>query len=169
MKIKQGLLATLVTASCGLFTPLSHAANIDITGKVIASPCQVNDGNDSLSIDLGDSIRAGDIFEPGSGSEWKQAELVLICPPSARLFNVTFTGISDDDEPAYYKNTGTAQRVMVELTDTVSETAFKNGITLENLEVGGAYIIVMRARAVSKGNPMPGTISAQVQATITYP
>lgn len=127
MKIKQGVLAALVTASCGFFTPLSLAVNIDITGKVIASPCEVNGGNDSLSIDLGDSIRAGDIFEPGSGSEWKQAELVLICPPSARLFNVTFTGISDDDEPAYYKNTGTAQRVMIELTDTVSETAFKMG------------------------------------------
>lgn len=52
MKIKQGLLATLVTASCGLFTPLSHAVNIDITGKVIASPCEVNGGNETLSIDL---------------------------------------------------------------------------------------------------------------------
>lgn len=169
MEIKQGVLAALVTASCGFFTPLSLAVNIDITGKVIASPCEVNGGNDSLSIDLGDSIRAGDIFEPGSGSEWKQAELVLICPPSARLFNVIFTGISDDDEPAYYKNTGTAQRVMVELTDTKSETAFKNGTTLENLKVQGGYILTMRARAVSKWNPMPGTISAQVQATITYP
>ena len=58
MKIKQGLLATLVTASCGLFTPLSHAVNIDITGKVIASPCEVNGGNETLSIDLGDSIQA---------------------------------------------------------------------------------------------------------------
>jgi len=27
----------------------------------------------------------------------------------------------------------------------------------------------LRARAVSKWNPLPGTISAQVQATITYP
>lgn len=80
MKIKQGLLATLVTASCGLFTPLSHAVNIDITGKVIASPCEVNGGNETLSIDLGDSIRAGDIFEPGSGSEWKTADLELVCP-----------------------------------------------------------------------------------------
>lgn len=169
MKIKQGLLATLVTASCGLFTPLSHAVNIDITGKVIASPCEVNGGNETLSIDLGDSIRAGDIFEPGSGSEWKTADLELVCPPSARFFNVTFTGTSDDDDPAYYKNTGTAQRVMAELTNTLSETAYKNGTTLENLEVGGVYIINLRARAVSKWNPLPGTISAQVQATITYP
>ena len=58
---------------------------------------------------------------------------------------------------------------MVELTDTKSETAFKNGTTLENLKVQGGYILTMRARAVSKWNPMPGTISAQVQATITYP
>lgn len=82
---------------------------------------------------------------------------------------MTFTGTSDDDDPAYYKNTGTAQRVMVELTNTLSETAYKNGTTLENLEVGGVYIINLRARAVSKWNPLPGTISAQVRATITYP
>lgn len=48
---KKLALATLICS--GLFSATSQAVNIDITGTVVASPCVVNGGNDSLEVNLG--------------------------------------------------------------------------------------------------------------------
>lgn len=158
-------------AFMGLFTTNSYAANIDITGLVVASPCIVNGGNESLSVNLGDNLLATDLSTNGSATEWKNVTLSLSnCPSSTSSFSVTFAGTADDD-PDYYKNTGTATNLKLALSDSNSDTAYKNGASLKNVAIPGdshAYDIIMRARAVSKGNVMPGTIVGQVQANFTY-
>lgn len=161
----------------GLFSPLcfadlaSNSANIDITGTVIASPCVVNGNNQSLAVNLGDSIQAGDLLASGSSTAWTDVTLALTdCPISTTSFSVAFAGTADADTD-YYLNTGTATNLKLELTGTTTDTAYKNGATVTNVAIPStthAYDLKMRVRAVSKGNVMPGTIVGQVQATFTY-
>ncbi|MCQ4352010.1 hypothetical protein NOX23_08530 [Enterobacter kobei] len=57
------------------------------------------------------------------------------------------------------------------MTDETTNTAYKSGATLQNVAISSsthAYDLKMRARAVSNGNVMPGTIIGQAQATFTY-
>lgn len=160
-------LSLLVCA--GLFPAVSQAVNIDITGKVVASPCVVNGNNESLAVNLGDNIQADSLATSGSATAWTDVTLKLTnCPASTTSFSVAFAGTADTN---YYKNTGTASNLKLELTDSSSNSAYKNGAKLENVAISTtshAYDLVMRARAVSNGSVMPGTIVGQVQATFTY-
>ncbi|HCL5074481.1 TPA: type 1 fimbrial protein [Salmonella enterica] len=160
-----------ILASAGGFSATSQAVNIDITGKVVASPCVVNGDNQSLAVNLGDAIQADSLATSGSGTTWADATLKLTgCPASTSSFSVTFAGTPDTDTN-YYKNTGTATHLKLELTDENGTAVYKNGAKLENIAIPGtthAYDLKMRARAVSDGNVMPGTIVGQVQATFTY-
>ncbi|HCB1917217.1 TPA: type 1 fimbrial protein [Citrobacter braakii] len=176
MKIINGKTATIFILACsGLFSATSQAAgqavNIDITGQVIASPCVVNSSNTSLAVDLGTSIQANDLATAGSATAWKDVILKLTnCPASTSSFTVSFAGTADTD-PDFYQNTGTATNLKLELTDNVGNAVYKNGASLANVTIPSAthaYDLEMRARAVSKGNVMPGTIVGQVQATFTY-
>ncbi|EFU3138888.1 type 1 fimbrial protein [Salmonella enterica] len=170
MTITYGKKTAVFILACGsLFAASSQATTIDITGLVIASPCVVNGGNDSLSVDLGTNIQAASLLADGDASPWVTKKLTLTnCPNSTTSFSVTFSGTTDTD---YYKNTGTATNLKLELTNNPASTsAYKNGAKIENVAIGSthAYDLELYARAVAKGEVMPGTIEGQVQATFTY-
>lgn len=172
MKTMMDKKVLILTLACtGLFsgTVSANSANIDITGKVVASPCVVNGNDPSLAVNLGDAIQANDLATSGSATAWVSTTLKLTnCPASTTSFSVAFAGTADADAN-YYKNTGTATNLKLELTDSSGNTAYKNGATMENVVITNkAYDLNMRARAVSNGNVMPGTIVGQVQATFTY-
>ncbi|ECC1660469.1 type 1 fimbrial protein [Salmonella enterica subsp. salamae] len=163
--------AALILAFGGLFSSASQAVNIDITGLVVASPCVVNGNNQSLAVNLGDAIQANELSASGSATAWTDVTLKLTnCPASTTSFSVAFAGTTDTDAD-YYKNTGTATNLKLELTDETGSAVYKNGAKLENVAIPGtthAYDLKMRARAMSNGSVMPGTIVGQVQATFTY-
>ncbi|HCH9279046.1 TPA: type 1 fimbrial protein [Salmonella enterica] len=170
MKMNKKLsLAALICG--GLFSATSQAVNIDITGTVVASPCVVNGGNDSLAIDLGTSIQANTLDSSGKATPWAEKTLTLSgCPASTTSFSVAFAGTADTDTD-FYKNTGTATNLKLELTDDTSEHAYKNGAALKDIAISSsthAYDLKLRSRAVATGLVMPGSIEGQVQATFTY-
>lgn len=128
-----------------LFSSSSQAVNIDISGTVIASPCVVNGGDESLAINLGTGIQANTLETSGSTTPWVEKTLTLTdC---------------------------TATNLKLELTDDKSEHAYKNGAALKDIAIPSdthAYDLKLRSRAVATGLVMPGTIEGQVQATFTY-
>lgn len=167
MDKKIGILAVTFA---GLFSANSYAVDIDITGLVIASPCIVNSNNPSLEVNLGNDILADSLSAVGSATIWKNFTLSLAsCPTSTSSFSVAFSGTADDDTN-FYKNTGGATNLKLELTNQAGDVSFKNGASLQNVVIPSthAYDLQMRARAVSKGSVMPGSIQGQVQATFTY-
>ncbi|WP_171863734.1 fimbrial protein [Enterobacter kobei] len=174
MNIANGKkIAILATLCGGLFSGAcsANSVNIDITGTVVASPCVVNGDSPSLAVKLGDNIQADSLATAGSATNWTNFTLAITnCPASTSSFSVTFGGTADTDTN-YYKNTGTATNLKLELTDETTNTAYKSGATLQNVAISSsthAYDLKMRARAVSNGNVMPGTIIGQAQATFTY-
>ncbi|MDE9620254.1 fimbrial protein [Citrobacter portucalensis] len=170
MKIANGK-AALILICGGLFSSVSFALNIDITGKVVASPCKVNGGDNSLDVSLGENIQANELSAPGNSTNWINFDLSLTnCPASTTSFSVAFAGTADDDAD-YYKNTGTATNLKLQLTSQSGDKIFNNGSTLENVLINPdthAYTIPLRTHAVSKGLVMPGSIQGQIQATFTY-
>ncbi|HCL5079188.1 TPA: type 1 fimbrial protein [Salmonella enterica] len=164
--------ALCVLVCGGLFSSASQAVNIDITGKVVASPCVVNGNNESLAVNLGDNIQASTLEANGSSTDWVATTLTLTsCPASTTSFSVAFAGTPDGTDPNYYSNTGTATNLKLELTDDSADVKYKNGASLTNVAIPSTthgYDLKLRARAVSKGSVMPGTIVGQVQATFTY-
>lgn len=167
MDKKIGIIAAALVS---LFSIHSYAVDINITGLVIASPCIVNGNNPSLDVNLGNDILADSLSTAGSATSWKDFTLSLTnCPASTTSFSVAFSGTTDTDTD-YYKNTGGATNLKLELTNQVGDVSFKNGASLQNVIIPGThtYDLKMRSRAVSKGNVMPGSIQGQVQATFTY-
>lgn len=154
------------------FFASSSALTIDITGTVVASPCTVNGGDESLDVNLGNNIEADEMSSPGNATNWKNFSLKLTnCPPSTTSFSVAFAGTADSDDASFYANTGTATNLKLALTSQDGSTVFNNGSSLENVLIDtstNAYSLDLRTRAESKGLVMPGTIKGQIQATFTY-
>lgn len=86
--------STLKMISAAVFTTLfagyANAAadnvNIQITGRVIASPCTtVNGGQNPLTVSLGDDISASSLQSAGSNSPWVEFDVALTGCPAVRL------------------------------------------------------------------------------------
>ncbi|EBA5556700.1 type 1 fimbrial protein [Salmonella enterica] len=170
LRVNKALMPILI---CGiLFSGACAAVRIDINGTVIASPCVVNGGLDSLSVSLGDNIQADSLSTAGSTTDWANFKLALTaCPASTSSFSVAFSGTPDASDNAKYSNTGTATNLNLELTTQDGATVLSNGTSIDNVAIPAtshAYDLLLRTRAVSKGSVMPGTILGQVQATFTY-
>ena len=92
----------LALAGLYLGTTISVAGaepvNINITGKVIASPCVVASGS-NINVNLGD-IPAADIAAAGTTSTPVNFTINLTsCPVGTTSVVVTFTGTEDPDFP----------------------------------------------------------------------
>ncbi|EAW0684859.1 type 1 fimbrial protein [Salmonella enterica] len=173
MNIANKKITALCILACGgFFSASSSALTIDITGTVVASPCTVNGGDESLDVNLGNNIEADEMSSPGNATNWKNFSLKLTnCPPSTTSFSVAFAGTADSDDASFYANTGTATNLKLALTSQDGSTVFNNGSSLENVLIDtstNAYSLDLRTRAESKGLVMPGTIKGQIQATFTY-
>lgn len=168
-------LLTAITPVCLLLStgaPAADTVTINITGKVVASPCTV-DSNGTYNVNLGQNISAATLSASGSGSGWVPFDVTLSsCPSGTSSVTITFSGTPDSDDGTRYANTtgnGYAQRVAVELQDTSGSNA-GNGKTLTKNVAGDKTVkFPLQARAYSaKGGVSPGNISAQVLMNLTY-
>lgn len=156
-----------------IFTAVVQAADqvsINVTGKVIASPCQIKGDSLNKTVDLGKSIMSGNLHNAGSSTTWVNFSLNLInCPRGTTQATMTMHGPSDINNPAdMYVNSGTATNIAVQLQtqqgDPLGDGKFITGNVLNN-----ALSYNLRARAYShNGNVEPGTIEAVVTATFVY-
>lgn len=151
-------------------TATADPVTLNITGNVVASPCQIGSDSVSKSVDLGQNIQASTLQAPGSSSDWVLFEINLVsCPAGTTQATMTMHGTADNTMPAVlYRNTGTARNVAVQLQMQSGE-AMGDGRSYTGTIASNAYTYKMQARAYSgSGNVTPGTISSVVTATFTY-
>lgn len=170
--VKFSALALLVMAA-GYNTAMADPVNINITGKVVASPCTVvNNGNSDLNVDLGTTIQASSFVNAGDATPAKGFNLTLTgCPVGTNNVTATFTGMAASaPQTNMYRNTGTATSLAVELSITDLSTILSNNVSVTRpVQAGGTVTFPLSARAVtSTGSVAPGTIVALVQANFTY-
>ena len=169
--IKFSALAMLVMAA-SYNTAMADPVNINVTGKVVASPCTVNNGNSDLNVDLGTTIQASSFVNAGDATPAKGFNLTLTgCPVGTNNVTATFTGMAASaPQTTMYKNTGTATSLAVELSISDLGTILSNNASVTRpVQVGRTVTFPLSARAVaSTGSVAPGTIVALVQANFTY-
>lgn len=143
---------------------------LNITGNVIASPCQVSSDSITKSVDLGQNIRASSLQTAGSATEWVNFDINLnSCPAGTTKAIMTMHGTADPANPwDMYRSTGTATNTAVQLQsqagDQLGDTKTLSGTIANN-----AYTYKLRARAYTQnGGVTPCSISSVVTATFVY-
>lgn len=167
MKIK--MMAVMVATAMS-FSTYAAGTNINITGKVVASPCIVNGGNTDLDVTL-DDIPADTMQTAGTSSAEKPFTLALTnCPLGTSNVIATFTGTSDPVAGAnYYRNTGTATNIAVALVQASTGNLKGSGTTITQGVSGGNATFALKAKTyTSVGGVTPGTVRATVVASMTY-
>lgn len=167
MMIGCTTLGALFVAHC---VSAADVVNLNVTGNIIAAPCQVKSDSVNISVDLGQNIGASSLQGQNTGTTWIPFSVSLInCPAATTKATILFQGTADSISPNdMYRNTGTATNLAVQLQGVGGEQ-FGNGKSYTGNIVGNAYTFLLRARAwTQSGNVMPGTISAVVTATLTY-
>jgi len=154
-------------------TQAANDVNINITGKVIASPCTtINGGSANLSVPVGDNIQAASLASPNSGTPMVKFDLPLtVCPLGTENVKATFSGTADAEDATLWKNVAAnaATNTAVELSDQSDSTILSNGSTLDAPIIGGAATYKLQARAVSKtGAVIPGDISSTIVVAFEY-
>lgn len=161
---------SLTLIAVGHNVAFADPININITGKVIASPCVVNNSESNLNIDLGTSIQARSLVDAGAGTTPTPFNLTLTeCPLGTSNVKVTFTGTAAEaPQTDMYLNTGAATPLAVELSS--GSTILGNNASLtQGVQADKTVTYALSARAVTPtGSVTPGSIIAVVQANFTY-
>lgn len=179
INVKQLLFPAVAVLYCA--TGYSHYAlagdaSLNITGKVVASPCVVSTDSVSMTIDLGggNDLQTADLNAAGSSSAWIPFKVSLEnCPAGTSSVTTTFHGTPDDGDPeTLYSNTGTAANVAVQLEGKTDEEHYGNGKTSKIIiadATDGKPTWDLRTRAFSKaGGVTPGTISSVITMSFSY-
>lgn len=167
-------LSVLAVATMALMINTSAQAGdpvtLNITGNVIASPCQVSSESITKSVDLGQNIQASTLQAAGSTTDWVNFDINLnSCPAGTTKAIMTMHGSADLANPRdMYLNTGTATNLAVQVQsqagDQLGDTKTISGTIASN-----AYTYKLRARAYTQnGGVMPGSINSVVTATFEY-
>lgn len=146
---------------------------IEVTGTVVASPCEVDDSNvGTVPVSLGE-LQSAALNAAGSASDWVPVNISLKnCPAGTSSVTATFTGTPDEaDVESLYANTGDAQNVAVQLEGIAGEK-YGNGktATLQIADaVDGKPTWNLQTRAFSKnGGVTPGSISSVITMSFAY-
>jgi len=174
--MKKCLCYLTASLSAVLFAGNIYAADsvsINVTGKVIASPCKtLNGGSDALNVDLGQSILANSLEAAGTGSAMTAFDLpVTGCPASTTNVKVTFTGTPDATDATMWANNATkpATNTAVELSQQTTGTILSNNSSLTGAVEGGNTTFKLQARVYTKaGAVMPGDVSSAIVASFEY-
>lgn len=168
MKLKTVMIVSLLTASSSLFA--ADPVTLNITGNIVASPCQISSDSVTIGVDLGQNLQASSLQTAPSSSDWVPFNIKLVsCPAGTSTATMTMHGTADPAQPAdLYKSTGTAQNVSVQLQN-LTGTQLGDGKSVIGNIASGSYTFPLQARAYStSGSVTPGSINATVTATFVY-
>lgn len=149
--------------------------NINITGRVLAAPCEVDAGSVSQNVDFG-QLFVTDLRTAGSSSAWKPFVVKLVnCPTTTVTAVATFTGTPFATDATLYSN-GTspteASNVAIQVVDDSNHSVVKGNGTTMTTSINPAShqaIFELAGRVISPaGNAGTGRINSVVMMTFTY-
>jgi minor fimbrial subunit len=170
MKKLSVLAAATIVLLMNTSAQAGEPVTLNITGNVIASPCQVSSDSITKSVDLGQNIQASSLQTAGAATDWVNFDINLnSCPAGTTKAIMTMHGTADLNNPAdMYRNTGTATNLAVQVQSQAGEQ-LGNTKTISGTIASNAYTYKLRARAYTQnGGVMPGSISSVVTATFEY-
>ncbi|MCU6306635.1 fimbrial protein [Enterobacter quasiroggenkampii] len=170
--VPPAVAALYIASSLAHYALAGDPVTLNITGNVVASPCEVSTDSENITIDLGggNDLQTADLNAAGSSSAWKPITVSLEnCPAGTSSVTATFHGTSDAGDPeTLYSNTGTATNVAVQLEGKAAEP-YGNGKTSTISIANSKATWDLQTRAFSKsGSVTPGTINSVITMTFAY-
>lgn len=174
MITKNSILASIIVMVSASNYVSADPVNLNITGKVIASPCTVGTSA-TINTDLGQTITADSLNTAGSSSTWVPISVPISgCPAGTSNVTATFSGTAAASEPLHYSNAvgaGYATNISIQLENVNGGTVANKGpgTTMVVPVSSGAATFSLRARVHSKsGGATVGNIATVVQMNFTY-
>lgn len=171
--IRQALLLIIAVLSA----ESAMAANVNITGKVIAATCSVSTSLTSgQQVDLGTLGRTKFQFANDAG-EWQSFSLQLNnCPEGTKRSTVTFTGTPDDNDATLFANTepetSAAKNIAIEMAKDADRSVVLSNNSTMTVDVDTASksaTFPLAARMyTSVGGVQPGNVTSTVLVNFTY-
>lgn len=167
--------ALCVSSGLAQYALADAPVTLNITGNVVASPCEVSADSQNITIDLGggQDLQTADLNVAGSSSAWVPVSVSLEnCPAGTSSVTATFHGTPDAaDTESLYSNTGTATNVAVQLEGKSGEP-YGNGktstITIADATDGKPTWDLQTRAFSTTGNVTPGTISSVITMDFNY-
>ncbi|WP_407438867.1 fimbrial protein [Lelliottia sp.] len=151
---------------------IANATDLNISGKVVASPCTVDTASVSKEVEL-PRLQAHSLADAGTGGEWVDFNLDLNnCPVSTSQATATFSGTPDANDSTAYKNTGTASNVALQLSaKDDADTLYANGSNMKadiNSSTHSATFPLSARMYSPTGGVTQGTFISVVNISFTY-
>lgn len=174
MRIRNTLTFSITVFSLLLICRPVNAdpVGLNVTGNVVAAPCEVSSDSILKTIDLGNGspIDVASLYTPGSTTPWVPFTLgVENCPAGTTTATINFHGEPDASNPDdMYKNVGGAGNIAIQLQGAGGEP-FGDGKSFTGAISNNAYTYNLRARVYSQnGRVTSGSIAGVVTAEFTY-
>lgn len=165
IKSVQGVLLLAVAAS-------ATAADLNINGKVVSSPCIVDTASVSRDVDFGQLIIKKDLATAGAGGDWKSFEVRLNnCPATVSSVVAHFTGTPATEDATLYSNSGTATHVAVQLVTDADKTLILGPGSQLTADVDAQRSAVYELAArpyTTSGEVTAGSLVSLTQINFTY-
>ena len=101
MKKLSVLAAATIVLLMNTSAQAGDPVTLNITGNVIASPCQVSSDSITKSVDLGQNIQASSLQTAGAATDWVNFDINLnSCPAGTTKAIMTMHGTADLNNPA---------------------------------------------------------------------
>lgn len=171
--LRQALFLVMIALSTGE----ALAADVNITGKVIAAACSVSTSLSSgQQVDLGTLGRTKFQFANDAG-EWQSFSLLLNnCPEGTKRSTVTFTGTADENDATLFANTepetSAAKNIAIEMAKDADHSVVLSNNSTMTVDVdttGKSATFPLAARMyTSVGGVQTGTVTSTVLVNFTY-
>jgi type 1 fimbria pilin len=150
----------------------SNENNFTINYSIGVRPATCEFHTSDVDIIFKDSIGANMLESTGDATDWNSGYSIELtgCDPGT-LISMTMAGTPDADVQ-FYKNDGTAENIMIELSGDNGNQRYYNGFT-KDFYVSPqetSLSIPLKARLLNNGHGTvtPGSVNAVVTATFNY-
>lgn len=149
-----------------------QAADINLSGTVVASACTVDTGTKEQTVTF-QQARAVDYPKVGNTSEWQDFELTLSgCPPSTTQVTALLSGDADNDDITKFANTqgnATGMALQIMTRDHQTEIPPAGEVTASVNGNDHRAVFPLSARMYTPtGRVTAGEFNTIVQLTFTY-
>lgn len=150
----------------------AQAANINLSGTVVAAACTVDTGTKEQTVTF-QQARAVDYTRVGDSSEWQDFTLTLsACPVSTTLVTASFSGAPDDDDATKFANTqgdatGMALQIMTRDHLTEIQPSSELSVRVDSAKRSAEFPLSARMFTPT-GSVTAGQFQTVVQFSFTY-
>lgn len=176
MNIKKKILSLAIMSAMSLCTANAFAdanvgtATVTVTGDILPSTCELDQPDGNYTLDLG-NIGVLDLSEEVGEPSSQRADTEIRftnCDPSLTSIDMTFNGTPDDDLPDYFKNTGDATGVAIDIgSGSDKRPGETKTIDIDSSTHSASDSFTARLVKTTE-NITPGTISGVITLDIVY-